>query len=181
MCKSWQDVFQSLPEPFCNFSAFYSCHARKSFGRQYIVSRTPDYRQTLDSKVQTTSQVHQTTMLRSSCLISGGEFELCSWVYDLMWCELECCIYIELCMSVIVQYVSALFANVSLNYLFYVSRTLSCFNPLKFLFFYFYFFMSCLLLCVFCHLYYCSLRIFLFLPFLYKFKDHCQLVETRLQ
>ena len=165
MCKSWQGVFQSLPGPFCNFSAFYSCHARKSFGRQYIVSITQDYRQTLDGKGQTTSQVHQTTMLRSSCLVSGGEFQLCSWVYDLTWSELECSIYIQLCMSVIVQYVSALFANVSLNYLFYVSRTLSCFNPLRLLFFYFYFFMSCFLFCVFCHLYCSSLCIFLFLLF----------------
>ena len=97
MCKSWQGVFQSLPGPFCNFSAFYSCHARKSFGRQYIVSITQDYRQTLDGKGQTTSQVHQTTMLRSSCLVSGGEFQLCSWVYDLTWSELECSIYIQLC------------------------------------------------------------------------------------
>jgi len=42
-----------------------------------MLSRTTDYLQTMDSKGQSISQEQHTAIFRRSCLLSGGEIELC--------------------------------------------------------------------------------------------------------
>jgi hypothetical protein len=86
-------------------------------------------------------------------------------------------------MSFIVQYVDPLFAYLSINCLFHVIRPLLCFNAFKLLllFFILLLYTFCLLFCVFWNLYCFSLCIILFLPFVYKCKDHFYRVEIQLQ
>jgi hypothetical protein len=86
-------------------------------------------------------------------------------------------------MTVIVQYVVALFAHLSFTCVFYVIRPLFCFNTFMFLLFFYFvlFYTFYFLFCVFCDLCCFTLCIYLFLPFVYKCKDHCHKTETQLQ
>jgi len=83
MNKRWYVFFHSWSEPRWHFSAFYFGLARKSVRRRYIVSRTPDYRQTLDNKGQTTSQEHQhnnVTELMSTILGRNWIVQVSVWL-----------------------------------------------------------------------------------------------------
>jgi hypothetical protein len=76
------------------------------------------------------------------------------------WSEVECSIYLQLCMSVTVHNAAVLFAHLPFNCLFYVIRPLTCFNPFYLLlFFYFYCF-----ICLACYRV-CSMICIVFLSF----------------